>query len=50
VPAHYAHLIVHGVLHLCGHDHEQEEAARDMEALEVDILGELGFSDPYQVR
>lgn len=47
VPAHYAHLIVHGVLHLCGHDHETEDEAREMEMRETRILGKLGFADPY---
>lgn len=48
--AHFAHLIVHGVLHLCGHDHEDEADARRMESLEVEILHALGFEDPYQSR
>ena len=45
--AHWAHMVAHGILHLCGYDHEEEEAARTMEALETDILSTLGFSDPY---
>jgi probable rRNA maturation factor len=45
--AHWAHLVVHGVLHLLGHDHLDAAAARAMEALETDILGKLGFPDPY---
>ncbi len=45
---HWAHLTIHGVLHLLGHDHEQTENARDMESLETEILAQLGFPDPYQ--
>lgn len=46
--AHWAHLLVHGVLHLLGFDHINEEEAEMMESLEVEILTALGFSDPYQ--
>ena len=45
--AHYAHLTVHGVLHMQGFDHETEREAREMEALEVEILRRLRFNDPY---
>ncbi|MGC9456687.1 MAG: rRNA maturation RNase YbeY [Halothiobacillaceae bacterium] len=45
--AHWAHLCVHGTLHLLGHDHEQAEEADIMEALEVQILAVLGYPDPY---
>ena len=45
---HWAHLTIHGVLHLLGHDHEQPEDAEVMEALEIEILAKLGISDPYQ--
>ena len=45
--AHWAHMIVHGTLHLLGFDHEKARAARVMEALEVEILRGLGFHDPY---
>ena len=44
---HVTHLIVHGVLHLLGYDHVEEEDAAVMEALEVQILASLGVSDPY---
>ena len=44
--AHWAHMVVHGCLHLLGHDHEKEREARRMEALEVSILKRLGFPDP----
>jgi probable rRNA maturation factor len=46
--AHYAHLVVHGMLHLQGYDHECASAARRMERLETQILGQLGFADPYE--
>jgi probable rRNA maturation factor len=45
--AHYAHLTVHGTLHLLGWDHEDEREADAMEQLERDILAELGVEDPY---
>jgi len=45
--AHWAHMVVHGVLHLCGYDHAEEEDACVMEALETDILSRLGFAAPY---
>jgi len=47
--AHYAHLIVHGMLHLQGYDHETgPRDAEEMEARERDILAVLGYPDPYQ--
>jgi probable rRNA maturation factor len=45
--AHWAHLTVHGVLHLLGFDHERDADARRMMAAEVQVLEKLGFSDPY---
>jgi probable rRNA maturation factor len=45
--AHYAHLTVHGVLHLEGHEHETEPEATQMERRETRILKRLGFPDPY---
>lgn len=45
--AHYAHLTVHGALHLAGFDHETEKEARVMEAREAAILAALGYPDPY---
>jgi probable rRNA maturation factor len=50
VNAHYAHLTVHGALHLLGMDHEDEREAEYMEQLEREILSELGIEDPYRVR
>ena len=46
--AHWAHMVIHGVLHLCGYDHTTDAVATDMEFLEVVILRQLGFPDPYQ--
>lgn len=46
--AHAAHLVVHGVLHLLGHDHEGDEEAETMERLEVAALARLGIADPYR--
>ena len=48
--AHWAHMTVHGCLHLLGFDHEDDAEARDMEALETRILAGLGFPDPYAPR
>lgn len=45
--AHYAHMTVHGALHLLGWDHEDEKEAEAMERLERDILAGLGIDDPY---
>lgn len=46
--AHWAHLTVHGLLHLQGYDHVESQAAAEMEQLETQILQKLGFADPYQ--
>ncbi len=45
--AHLAHLVVHGILHLLGHDHEDEAQAEAMESLERRVLAGLGYPDPY---
>ena len=45
---HVAHLIVHGVLHAQGYDHETDEEALEMESFETEILAKLGIADPYQ--
>ena len=45
--AHWAHMVVHGVLHLLGHDHINDEDAEIMESLEVIILKSLDYPDPY---
>ncbi|URL01545.1 rRNA maturation RNase YbeY [Avibacterium sp. 21-595] len=45
--AHWAHMVVHGCLHLLGYDHIEDDEAEEMESLETEIMQELGFSDPY---
>ena len=47
VESHAAHLVVHGVLHAQGFDHETDEEAEEMEQLERDIMEALGYPDPY---
>jgi probable rRNA maturation factor len=46
--AHWAHMVVHGMLHLQGYDHIEEIDARRMEALEIMILDRLGYDNPYE--
>lgn len=48
--AHWAHLVVHGVLHCCGWDHDTAAAARRMEALERRVLADFDVADPYTVH
>jgi probable rRNA maturation factor len=48
LPAHWAHLVIHGMLHLLGYDHQDPAQAAEMEALETRILGGLGFPPPYE--
>ena len=45
---HYAHLLVHGILHLCGFDHQEDDEAEYMEGLETKILAEFGINNPYE--
>jgi probable rRNA maturation factor len=47
VRAHYAHLVIHGMLHLQGYDHERDDDAARMEAREIALLRRLGFENPY---
>ena len=49
IEAHFAHLTVHGVLHLHGYDHETEPQAELMESLEITILQKLGYANPYLI-
>jgi len=48
--AHYAHLVVHGMMHLQGYDHERDTEAQRMERAEARVLAVLGFADPYTVE
>ncbi len=45
--AHWAHMVVHGSLHLLGYDHIEDEQAQEMESLEIAIMQSLGFTNPY---
>lgn len=47
VAQHWAHLVIHGLLHLQGHDHETDEEAQAMETLEITLLDQLGIANPY---
>ncbi len=47
--AHWAHMVVHGILHLLGYDHEEPEEADQMESMEIVILQSLGFGNPYEI-
>ncbi len=46
--SHWAHMVVHGMLHLQGYDHVKNEEAEEMELLEINILDQLGFTNPYE--
>lgn len=46
--AHWAHMIVHGCLHLLGYDHIEDDEAEEMESIERVVIAELGFEDPYK--
>jgi len=50
IDAHWAHMVIHGIFHLMGHDHQLEEEALRMEALEIETLKQLGFANPYETR
>lgn len=49
LPAHWAHLVIHGTLHLLGYDHQEEISAQIMEQLEIQILQNLGYPNPYDI-
>ena len=46
--AHWAHMVVHGSLHLLGYDHIEDDEAEEMETLEIEFLAALGYANPYQ--
>lgn len=46
---HWAHMIIHGVLHLCGYDHIKDDEAEEMETLETQLLASLSIPDPYLI-
>ncbi len=48
--SHWAHLTVHGVLHLFGYDHVNDNDAQTMEKIEIDCMLTMGYSDPYSIR
>ena len=48
VEAHFAHLLIHGLLHLQGHDHSVDDQANKMEAIEIDLMKNLGYGNPYE--
>ena len=45
---HFAHLLIHGILHLFGYDHIEDDEADEMEGIEIDILKELSIANPYE--
>ena len=46
--AHWAHMVIHGMLHLQGYDHIEDNEAEEMECLEIRLLQQLGYSNPYE--
>lgn len=48
--AHWAHMLIHGSLHLLGYDHTLDQAAMEMESLEIEIMKKLGYPDPYLIE
>lgn len=47
--AHWAHMVIHGTLHLLGHDHQNDQDAAAMETLEIELLNQLKIADPYRM-
>ncbi|WP_299071795.1 rRNA maturation RNase YbeY [uncultured Paraglaciecola sp.] len=45
---HWAHMLIHGTLHLCGYDHIEQQEAQEMESIEIAVLQKLAIDDPYQ--
>mgnify|MGYP002508269298 CR=1 FL=1 len=50
VEEHWAHMVIHGCLHLLGYDHIEDDEAEEMEGLETEILQNLGYADPYLIE
>jgi len=50
VEAHWAHLVIHGVLHLLGYDHHSDVEAEKMESREIQLLHQFGYANPYEVK
>ncbi|MBS1269561.1 MAG: Endoribonuclease YbeY [Gammaproteobacteria bacterium] len=50
VDAHWSHLVIHGVLHCCGFEHDSDAGAECMESLETRIMAEFGYPDPYTLH
>ena len=48
IQAHFAHLVIHGCLHLLGYEHKKKQDADEMETLEIELMHKLGYANPYQ--
>lgn len=47
--AHWAHMVIHGILHLLGHDHESDDETTIMQSVEITLMQECGFNNPYEI-